>query len=134
MKKNIDFEEQARILASVACASRVWIIHELSVSGRTVGELTEILGLDISTISRHLNTLSKSGLVLRRREGKQVRYSLKDKTVMDCIEQLFVIASVSGEEPTWREKAGSKALTDRKRKTIRKKRRLSKHGIIRLYQ
>ncbi len=42
----------------------------------TVGEITEILGLPQSTVSRHLKTLRNTGLLMDRREGSRVYIAL----------------------------------------------------------
>jgi DNA-binding transcriptional ArsR family regulator len=37
----------------------------------TVGEIAEVLGYNVSTISRHLDVLQRGGLIERRRSGRR---------------------------------------------------------------
>ncbi len=50
-----------------------------------VCELTEISGLDISTVSRHLSIMTNVGILDRKREGTKIIYSL----AMPCLVSVF---------------------------------------------
>ena len=52
------------------------IIDLLRNGPRNVGELTEAIGSDISTVSKHLGILKASGLVSADQRGKSVYYAL----------------------------------------------------------
>lgn len=49
---------------------------------KTVSELTEIMKLQQPTVSYHLRQMEKEGLLLSRKEGRKVYYSVK----MQCPE------------------------------------------------
>ena len=86
------FELRASILKALAHPSRLMIVDELSRGERCVCDLTERVGHDISTVSKHLNLLKKNGLVEDDKRGKQVYYRLKVPCVLNffhCIESVI---------------------------------------------
>jgi ArsR family transcriptional regulator len=76
------FRRQARILKALANESRLQIVDRLSRGECSVGELTEMVGSDPSTVSKHLAVLRSHGIVLDRREGNVVFYKLMTPCVM----------------------------------------------------
>ncbi|GAB4303765.1 MAG: hypothetical protein Kow0090_19330 [Myxococcota bacterium] len=86
-KGNI-FKKQAQILKALANESRLRIIDRLSHGECSVGELTELIGGDRSTISKHLAVLRSTGIVADRREGNVVYYTL----VTACVLNFFSCA------------------------------------------
>lgn len=86
------FEDRAAILKALAHPSRLMIVDELSHGERCVRDLTELVGHDISTVSKHLNLLKKNGLVEDDKRGKQVYYRLKVPCILNffhCIESVI---------------------------------------------
>ncbi|NLJ47901.1 MAG: winged helix-turn-helix transcriptional regulator [Treponema sp.] len=75
---------RASILKSLAHPSRLLMIEMLEKAPRCVGELTEAVGSDITTVSKHLAVLKRVGLVRDVREGQFSRYSI----VCDCVSHL----------------------------------------------
>jgi len=76
----------------MAHASRLMMVDELSRGERCVAELTELVGADISTVSKHLSLLKASGLVEDRKQGTQVYYRLKTPCVLsffECVEKVL---------------------------------------------
>ncbi len=71
-KANDIFRQQARVLKALANESRLRIVDRLSRGESSVGELTDIIGSDPSTVSKHLAVLRAHGIVLDRREGNVV--------------------------------------------------------------
>ena len=55
------FEARARIMKAMAHPSRLFILEELAKNERCVNELTEMIGSDTSTVSKHLSILKNSG-------------------------------------------------------------------------
>jgi ArsR family transcriptional regulator len=76
------FRRQARVLKALANESRLKIVDRLSRGECSVGELTEMIGSDPSTVSKHLAVLRSHGIVLDRREGNVVYYKLMTPCVM----------------------------------------------------
>lgn len=76
----------------MASAPRLIIVDELSRTSRTVGELAELVDLDISTVSRHLSVLRNAAIVSSTREGNRIIYSLRAPCILtffDCIEKML---------------------------------------------
>lgn len=75
----------AEIIKALAHPSRLFIVDELSRGERCVCELTEMIGADMSTVSKHLAILKNVGIVQDEKRGTQVYYSLKCPCVLDFI-------------------------------------------------
>jgi len=85
------YEERARIMKALAHPSRLLMVDELADGERCVCELTEMVGADISTVSKHLSVLKDAGIVASRKQGVQVYYRLETPCILDifsCIEQV----------------------------------------------
>ena len=84
------YKSRAKIFKAMAHPSRLLIVDELSKNGeRCVCELTDMVGTDMSTVSRHLAQLRNAGLVEDERRGAMIYYRLRLKCVLnifDCIE------------------------------------------------
>jgi len=85
-------EARARILKAVGNASRLLILEELAQGEKCVADLTQEVGSDISTVSKHLSLLKSVGLVKDDKRGNQVFYSLLAPCVLnffDCVESVL---------------------------------------------
>lgn len=78
-----DFRAQARIHRALSNEARLMIIHQLRRGEQSAGELTRAVGLDQSTVSRHLSVLLASGIVDNRREGNLIYYRLLTPCILD---------------------------------------------------
>ena len=84
-------EQEAEVLKALAHPSRVYIVRALLHKDCCVMELTEALGVEMPTVSRHLSVLKNNGIVDCRREKNQNFYYLKCKCIgnlFDCITHL----------------------------------------------
>lgn len=82
------YEARARIIKALAHPARLFMVDELSKRQRCVCELTEMVGSDISTVSKHLSVLKAAGIVMDEKRGTQVFYSLRVPCVLrffDCV-------------------------------------------------
>jgi ArsR family transcriptional regulator len=71
--------------------TRLFIVDELSRQDRCVCELTEMIGADMSTVSKHLSILREAGIVDYEKQGTQMNYSLAAPCVVDffrCLETM----------------------------------------------
>jgi len=84
-----DFHQQARVLKALAHPVRLQLVHRLHVGECSVNELTELAGLDRTTVSKHLARLKRVGIVQERREGTVLYHSLRTP----CVVQFFACAS-----------------------------------------
>lgn len=76
---------KAAIIKSMAHPSRLMMIDALAEGERCVCELQQVVGSDMSTVSKHLSVLKAAGVVQDRKVGQQVYYSL----CVPCIVQFF---------------------------------------------
>ena len=86
--------ERARILKAIAHPSRIFIVEVLSGKPHCVCELTEMIGADTSTVSKHLSILKNAGIIEDEKRGTSVYYSLRCQCIMKfigCIEQVIKI-------------------------------------------
>lgn len=82
-------EKSLRLLAEFfsmfSDETRIKIISALGVSELCVNDISNILGLNQTTVSHQLKLLKSVGAVKYRREGKTIYYSLADKQINDCL-------------------------------------------------
>ncbi len=91
-RKKLQLEAKARIIKAMAHPTRLFIVDELSRKSRCVCELTEMVGADTSTVSKHLSILKAAGIVEDEKRGLQVWYSLKVPCILNffgCVEQVL---------------------------------------------
>jgi len=94
MKESIkpQYEARAKILKAMAHPSRLLIIEELQKQERCVNELTDMVGADTSTVSKHLSVLKNAGLVTDEKRGNSIFYHLRVPCIMDfmgCVENVL---------------------------------------------
>jgi ArsR family transcriptional regulator, arsenate/arsenite/antimonite-responsive transcriptional repressor len=86
------YEARARILKAMAHPSRLLMIDELQKQERCVNELTEMVGADTSTVSKHLSVLKNAGLVMDEKRANCIYYTLRCPCIMDfigCVEDVL---------------------------------------------
>ncbi len=91
-QRKAHLEARAQVLKALAHPSRLLIIEELETTERCVCELTEMVGADISTVSKHLAVLRQAGLVQDDKRGNQVYYRLRVPCILkffDCVESVL---------------------------------------------
>ena len=91
-KKRNRFEVMARIIKAMGHPTRLFVIDELSRKERCVCELTEMIGADTSTVSKHLSVLKSAGIVQDEKRGTQVYYKLRVPCVLnfyECVESVI---------------------------------------------
>ncbi len=83
------YKNQARILKALAHPTRLFIVEELARGERSVRELTDMIGVEMPTVSRHLSVLRNAGILADDKRGLQVFYSLRVPCVLNffkCVE------------------------------------------------
>jgi DNA-binding transcriptional ArsR family regulator len=91
-REKIRSESRAKILKAMAHPSRLFIIEKLSERAHCVCELTEMIGADTSTVSKHLSILKNAGIISDRKEGTMVYYSLMAPCLLKflgCVETVI---------------------------------------------
>jgi DNA-binding transcriptional ArsR family regulator len=93
MKAEAHYEARVRVVKAMAHPTRMFIVDELSRTGeRCVCELTEMVGDDMSTVSKHLSVLKNAGIVADDKRGNQVFYRLLCPCIVDffrCVESVI---------------------------------------------
>jgi DNA-binding transcriptional ArsR family regulator len=77
------YKAQARIIKALAHPTRLFIVHELSRGERCVCELTDLIGVEMPTVSRHLSQLKNAGILDDEKRGAQVFYRLRVPCVLN---------------------------------------------------
>lgn len=75
------YEARAKIAKALAHPSRQMMLDALADREMCVCELTELVGADQSTVSKHLSLLKNAGIVADRKDGVMTYYRLK----IDCL-------------------------------------------------
>ena len=92
-KTQLKYEARARIIKAMAHPTRLFILDELSRAGEEcVCDLTEKIGVDMSTVSRHLALLKAAGILEDEKRGAMVFYRLKMTCLqkfLDCIDDVL---------------------------------------------
>ncbi len=92
VKDNDTFQVQAQLLKVLANKARLKIIDCLFKGECSVGQLTDVVGLDQTTVSKHLSLLKAHGIIRDRRAGNAVFYRLLTPCVLNfftCATQVF---------------------------------------------
>lgn len=87
MKNDIQkkYKSRSEIMKALAHPTRLFIVDFLSHGEKCVCEIVEQVGVDISTISKHLLVMKNAGLVKDEKRGLNVYYNL----VCPCIPEVF---------------------------------------------
>ncbi len=97
-KTQARFDALAAVIKAMAHPTRLFVVDLLSHGERCVLELTEAVGADVSTVSKHLAVLKGSGIVASEKRGSRIYYTLRMPCVLNffgCVET--VIKSVARE-------------------------------------
>ena len=88
------YEARAAIIKAIAHPSRLFIVEELKKQDRNVGELTEMIGADASTVSKHLSILKNAGIITDERKGTTIIYHLQTPCILNfigCVEDVLQV-------------------------------------------
>jgi ArsR family transcriptional regulator len=86
------YEVRARIIKAIAHPARLLIADELAKSPLCVCDIRNLVGSDLSTVSKHLAVMRNAGIVADEKRGSQVFYSLRCPCVvnfMTCAETVL---------------------------------------------
>ncbi len=80
----LDEKTYSKYFKAFGDPSRLKILELLSAKELTVNAIAQAAGLSQPTVSRHLAILRGADIVIDRRQGQQVYYTLNITTVKDC--------------------------------------------------
>lgn len=75
------FSTVAGYFAILAEPARLKIMHAICEGERSVSEIVVDTGISQTNVSRHLGLMHRQGVVVRRRDGKQIYYRVADQTM-----------------------------------------------------
>ncbi len=77
---------KADIFQALAHPTRIAILELLSDGELSAGVLIEKLGMEQANVSQHLGVLRAKQLVINRKAGNQVFYSVRDRTMIEVLQ------------------------------------------------
>jgi len=86
------YSARARIAKALAHPSRLLMLDALADKEMCVCELTDLVGADQSTVSKHLAVLKNAGIVADRKNGVMIYYRLKIgclRSFWTCVENVL---------------------------------------------
>lgn len=84
-----DLVRQVLFFKALAHPTRLWIVRQLRERDYCVHEFVEAVGVDFSTVSKHLTILKEAHIVCDSKKGKAVTYHLSHECiigVLGCVE------------------------------------------------
>ncbi len=87
-----DLERAAGCLRTIAHPHRLRIIQILLLTPCSVGQLAEACGIPSNVASEHLRLLKDRGLLVSRRDGRKIFYSVEEpalQSIMHCVKKRF---------------------------------------------
>lgn len=88
-----EYEMKAKVIKALAHPSRLMMVDALSEGEKCVCELRDLVGSDISTVSKHLSVMRNAGIVDDRKAGQQVFYRLRVPCIikfLECVEAVML--------------------------------------------
>jgi len=86
------YRARTKVAKALANKTRLQIVDILAEGNYCVCELTNILGVSQSSVSKHLEVLKLAGIVDSEKNGLNVIYNLRTpcvKTFFDCIDNIL---------------------------------------------
>ncbi len=78
---------------------RLMLLCHLAEGERNVGDLENTLGILQPTLSQQLGVLRREGMVITRREGKQIFYRIASAEALAIIETLYELFCAEEKQP-----------------------------------
>lgn len=91
-KTKARYAARAKIIKAMAHPTRLLIVDQLARREHCVCELRDMVGNDISTVSKHLSVLKNAGIIEDEKRGTQVYYRLRVPCVLNffgCVESVL---------------------------------------------
>lgn len=85
------FELRAKVFKALGHPGRLAMVEAVLQEEKCVCELQELVGSDMSTVSRHLGILRDAGILKMRKDGTSVYYRLK----LPCVKSFLSCLGVS---------------------------------------
>ena len=86
------FSQFARVGKALSNGNRLEMLEFLAQGERNVDQLARVSGITVANTSQHLQQLRQAGLVVSRKEGLKVYYSISGDDVVALLDALRVVA------------------------------------------
>lgn len=80
-----DIRSQAQVFKALGHPARLQMVMAVADGEQCVCELTGLVGLDMSTISKHLSVLTAAGVLVSEKRANKVFYRLRTP----CVTKVF---------------------------------------------
>ncbi len=80
----VERQRTAYVARALSDPKRLCVLETLATGERSVSELSRDVGCQVPNMSQHLGVLRSAGLVIARREGTTIYYSLADPRVIEA--------------------------------------------------
>ena len=90
--KSAIYQQLARVAQALASDARLHLLEYLAQTERSVDQLATMTGLSVANCSKHLQALRQAGLVLARKDGLRVYYTLAGDDVSVLLNSLREVA------------------------------------------
>ena len=78
-------EIKAELFKALAHPARIRALEVLAAGEQSVGELTELVGIEASHLSQQLAVLRRARLVTSRKDGVRVMYAIRDPELVELL-------------------------------------------------
>jgi DNA-binding transcriptional ArsR family regulator len=82
------FERVAEYFNVLSEPSRLRIMYAICNGEKSVSEVIQLCGSSQANVSRHLATLHRAGILMRRKEGATVFYSIADNATVEMCQSV----------------------------------------------
>lgn len=79
-------QAKAELFKALAHPARIRVLEVLSGGEYTVGEIAGLVDLEMAHLSQQLGVLRRAGVVVTRRDGNSIHYSLRDERMSQIIQ------------------------------------------------
>jgi ArsR family transcriptional regulator len=86
------FAEFAAVARALGSEHRLDLLEHVAQGEQSVEQLTQRTGIPFASVSQHLQSLRKAGLVAARREGRHILYRIADDGVIRLLSALREVA------------------------------------------
>lgn len=82
---NAVLTELSDLFSGLSDSTRIKILSAICISEMCVGDLSEMLDMNQTTVSHQLKILRSTGIVTARRDGKTIYYSLANMIIPEIM-------------------------------------------------
>jgi len=98
MPSDMKYKYMTKVLKAMAHPTRLYILDQLKQRDACVGELRDLVGIDMSTMSRHLAILKEADIINSNKVNNQVFYHLLCPCVLDVYHCMSDLKLKRGEQ------------------------------------